>query len=136
MRAIASRKRGCCAMPGKRRHRGYFIFSGKCHTSHHMRLLKRGQVGHWSDPDLKAQAVGSLGDTSGASAVLELMQEARSRWTLTGLLSAWGADPVTIREAFPATGTESTRDRIDCSWRQDCSHFFSNGRSSASGESR
>jgi hypothetical protein len=32
--------------------------------------LKRGQVGHWSDPDLKAQAVGSLGDTSGASAAI------------------------------------------------------------------
>ena len=67
-------------------------------------------------PRSKAQAVGSLGDTSGASAVLELMQEARSRWTLTGLLSAWGADPVTIREAFPATGVDSTRDRIGCSW--------------------
>jgi len=54
----------------------------------------------------------------GASAVLELMQEARSRWTLTGLLSAWGADPVTIREAFPATGFDSTRDRIGCSWHR------------------
>ena len=30
------------------------------------------------------------------------MQEPQSRWTLTGLLSAWGAHPVTIREAFPA----------------------------------
>ena len=45
-------------------------------------------------------------------------QEARSRWTLTGLLSAWGLIPATIREAFPATGVDSTRDRIGCSKRR------------------
>jgi hypothetical protein len=47
-----------------------------------------------------------------ATAPLSQMQEARSRWTLTGLLSAWGLIPATIREAFPATGVDSTRDRI------------------------
>jgi hypothetical protein len=95
-----------------------FILRRACCLSPWLGLSARwwANTGIRVGPRSKAQAVGSLGDTSGASAVLELMQEARSRWTLTGLLSAWGADPVTIREAFPATGVDSTRDRIGCSW--------------------
>jgi hypothetical protein len=54
------------------------------------------------------------------------MQEARSRWTLTGLVSAWGLIPATIREAFPATGVDSTRDRkVDLRQEQ---HFAELGR--------
>src|SRR6478736_1385974 len=65
------------------------------------------------------QVIVSLGVTPAIPrrGFLSWIEETRPRWAQTGLPSAFGGlIPVTIREAFPATGPESTRDRTGCSW--------------------
>ena len=76
------------------------------HASPHINKDQIAAKLHSSWTPRRPKPWGSLGDTSGASTVMELNARSPVAVDLDRTSLSLGADPATIREAFPATGVE------------------------------